>query len=96
MKQQIHNKEPKLEKGFKSVVCDILGITPRSYSNYKADGRPIIEFFENNFSKYDLEQFLETGSIPALKLKELNEQTIQLQSLIEEKVLKKITYFKNC
>lgn len=82
----------KLEKGFKSLVCDILGITPRSYSNYKADGRKIISFFENNFSKKDLEYFLENGTIPSLEINDLQDKTIKFQLIIEKNIFNKLIF----
>lgn len=57
-----------MEKGFKKTICDLLGITPRSYSNYKNEGRPIIQLFEKYFTKEDIEEFLKYGVIEKLEI----------------------------
>jgi len=57
-----------MEKGFKKTICDLLGITPRSYSNYKKEGKPIIAFFEKGYlSKEDILQFLDSSKIDKLE-----------------------------
>lgn len=57
-----------MEKGFKKTICDLLGITPRSYSNYKNEGRPIIQLFEKYFTKEDIEEFLKYGVVEKLEI----------------------------
>ncbi len=56
-----------MEKGFKKVACDILGITQRSYSNYVAQNRPVIKLLEKYFLKEDLEEFLKEERISKLE-----------------------------
>lgn len=56
-----------MEKGFKKIACDILGITQRSYSNYSTQNRPIIKLLEKYFSKDDLKEFLENKRINRLE-----------------------------
>ena len=56
-----------MERGFKKVACEILGITQRSYSNYSEQNRPIIKLLEKYFSKEDLEEFLGNKRINRLE-----------------------------
>jgi predicted transcriptional regulator len=77
-----------MERGFKKLACTIMGITQRSYSNYFDQNRPIINLLEKYFSKQDLEEYLETGSIKKIeRLKELEE--------IEKKYLQIISIIKD-
>lgn len=58
-----------MEFGFKKIVCNLLGITARSYSNWAKELRPIITFFEKGYlNKNELKEFLDTGKIKKLDL----------------------------
>ena len=57
-----------MEKGFKKVACDILGITQRSYSNYATQDRAIIKILEKYFKKEELEEFLKNKKIKKMEL----------------------------
>jgi hypothetical protein len=58
-----------MEIGFKKIVCNLLGITARSYSNWSKEKRPIISFFEKNYlTKNDLEEYINTGKVEKLEL----------------------------
>ncbi|KLE04229.1 hypothetical protein N5U00_07945 [Aliarcobacter butzleri] len=58
-----------MEIGFKKIVCNLLGITARSYSNWAKELRPIITFFEKGYlNKNELKEFLDTGKIKKLDL----------------------------
>lgn len=78
-----------MEYGFKKLVCQILDITDRSYSNFKKQNRPIIKLFEKYFTKKDLEEFLETGVI---KRQEYFEHVSRLQDTIVDFLVRE---FKN-
>ncbi|MFA6740389.1 MAG: hypothetical protein WCR78_02755 [Arcobacteraceae bacterium] len=58
-----------MEIGFKKIVCNLLGITVRSYSNWAKELRPIITFLEKGYlNKNELKEFLDTGKIKKLDL----------------------------
>ncbi|MGB6328544.1 MAG: hypothetical protein WBF48_06425 [Halarcobacter sp.] len=58
-----------METGFKKILCELFNITPRSYSNWSKEDRPIIKFFESDyFKKAELQEFLETQKIRKLEL----------------------------
>ncbi|MFX4277176.1 hypothetical protein ACOL3G_04725 [Aliarcobacter butzleri] len=58
-----------MEIGFKKIVCNLMGITVRSYSNWANKGRPIISFLEKGYlNKNELQEFLDTGKIKKLDL----------------------------
>lgn len=73
-----------MEKGFKKIACEVLGITPRSYSNYSEQKRPIILLLELYTNKKDLEELLATGRIT--KFENLPDDDEILEK-IEKKIL---------
>ena len=57
----------KFGKEYKEVASKILGCTLASYYNWDKQERPIITLLEKYFSKEDLEEFLETGTIERME-----------------------------
>lgn len=79
-----------MEAGLKKVLCQLFNITPRSYSNWSKENRPIIEFFESNYlKKTDIEEFLQTKKISKLELIK-NFELDELTRIIKEHEIKRI------
>lgn len=90
-----------MEIGFKKIVCNLLGITARSYSNWAKELRPIITFFEKGYlNKNELKEFLDTGKIKKLDLikkysfEELQEKLTNQQNIVnnEELMIKNLIF----
>lgn len=57
-----------MKKGeMRNVIAKMLGVTPKSYYNYKKQKRPIIMFLEKYFTSDELKCFLETSKLPRLE-----------------------------
>jgi len=56
----------KIGKEYKQIAATFLGCTLASYYNWANDKRLVIAFIEKYFTKEDLEEFLETGTIQEL------------------------------
>lgn len=90
-----------MEIGFKKIVCNLMGITVRSYSNWAKEERPIISFLEKGYlNKNELQEFLDTGKIKKLDLikkysfEELQEKLTNQQNIVnnEELMIKNLIF----
>jgi len=61
-----------------NAITALLGVSKNSYWNYKKQERPIISFLEKYFSKEEIEEFLETGSMQKLEKKNESLERIYL------------------
>lgn len=68
-----------MESGFKKILCNLFGITARSYSNWSKEDRAIVSFFEKGYiSKNEIEEFLKSNKIKKLELiKDLSVEEIE-------------------
>ncbi|MCD4759167.1 MAG: hypothetical protein K8R39_12915 [Arcobacteraceae bacterium] len=68
-----------MESGFKKILCDLFGITARSYSNWAKEDRAVISFFEKGYiAKNEIEEFLESNKIKKFELiKELSVEELE-------------------
>lgn len=62
----------------KQSISKLLDISERSYYTWKKEERPIIIFLEKYFSKEEIEEFLETGSMQKLEKKNESLEKIDL------------------
>ena len=67
-----------LGKNMINAITTLLGVSKNSYWNYKKQERPIISFLEKYFSKEEIEEFLETGSMQKLEKKNESLERIYL------------------
>jgi len=61
-----------------NAITTLLGVSKNSYWNYKKQDRPIIAFLEKYFSKEEIEEFLETGSMQKLENQNASLEKIDL------------------
>lgn len=66
-----------------NAITTLLGVSKNSYWNYKKQDRPIIAFLEKYFSKEEIEEFLETGSMQKLE----NQNALLSRIDLHEKLL---------
>jgi hypothetical protein len=79
----------------REVVSKILGNSSKSYYRWKEENRPIMSFLENNFSKEELNEYLETGKIQELEEFKEFKQTKQSDEYQEFLEFKQFQEFKN-
>jgi len=63
-------------------ISKILDVTRQSYHRWKKEGRPIIQLLEKYFTKEDLQEFLDSGSIT--RLEKLDQSEIFVKSFLKD------------
>lgn len=81
----------KIGKEYKVVASDLLGCTLASYYNWDKQKRPIISLLEKYFTKEDLEELLEYGTIEKLEFANIQDYGNRVAEFV--KLLEKLQDF---
>lgn len=83
-----------MARRIEQIMSDLFKYSQQSYFNHKRENRPILLLIEKYFTKDELEEFLEKGSIASFEKKRIDEHNKLVLEEINKKLLE-IEVLKN-